>query len=427
MAIGTSLGAYFEDEFHHQAGMDTPPEVVKPADTGDDNVVPPSIPDPPNPDAVTRVSGPDLPATHIVIHPKDAAVKEDETDIDTSRAPFGVTAPEELPQGTLQGQVLKRQLDDTLNPTSYIQKGMELAHSVGIGDVPMWGMDPETGEFHTTTEGISSAIQMTPMALSGKGFPLVVQLHPQAVEALHEGPDVFRQFMATRGNRQASNITENPDTSNFLTSHPMDPETAANHFHNLPSGPNVRFAHEYEEHASPEQYSEYERLVNDPLRQVPFRSEESAYQDHLDESFREEAEHRQTVSKRRIQEAKAQFENNPEVVKKGNVSLVPDKEMTEGARAYGDGKRHFYNFMSDKGIPGELTVDLSRSRTIHVSWIGTIGTRGPMEVGKSEMKNLFKLLADQYPDAREITGFRVSGARAETGRIGNAAMKIPGR
>lgn len=41
MPIGTSLGAYFEDSFHHQAGIDTPPEVVKPKDTGDDNTAPP--------------------------------------------------------------------------------------------------------------------------------------------------------------------------------------------------------------------------------------------------------------------------------------------------------------------------------------------------------------------------------------------------
>lgn len=41
MAIGTSLGAYFESPFHQQAGIETPQEVIKPKDTGDDNTLPP--------------------------------------------------------------------------------------------------------------------------------------------------------------------------------------------------------------------------------------------------------------------------------------------------------------------------------------------------------------------------------------------------
>lgn len=41
MGIGTSLGAYFESPFHQQAGIETPQEVVKPKDTGDDNTLPP--------------------------------------------------------------------------------------------------------------------------------------------------------------------------------------------------------------------------------------------------------------------------------------------------------------------------------------------------------------------------------------------------
>lgn len=45
MAIGTSLGAYFEDDFQHHAGVETIPKakdgVIKPKDTGDDNALPP--------------------------------------------------------------------------------------------------------------------------------------------------------------------------------------------------------------------------------------------------------------------------------------------------------------------------------------------------------------------------------------------------
>lgn len=52
MGIGTSLGAYFDSEFHHSAGIKEPNDemVKKPADTGDDNVLPP-------PDPVTEGGG----------------------------------------------------------------------------------------------------------------------------------------------------------------------------------------------------------------------------------------------------------------------------------------------------------------------------------------------------------------------------------
>lgn len=41
MGIGTSLGAFFESSFDHQAGTPYVPDVKQPPDTGDDNVLPP--------------------------------------------------------------------------------------------------------------------------------------------------------------------------------------------------------------------------------------------------------------------------------------------------------------------------------------------------------------------------------------------------
>lgn len=49
MAIGTSLGAYFESPFHHQSGIETPP------DTGDDNVLPPDSETQSNPSKEAKV------------------------------------------------------------------------------------------------------------------------------------------------------------------------------------------------------------------------------------------------------------------------------------------------------------------------------------------------------------------------------------
>lgn len=42
MGIGTSLGAYFDDTFSHAAGIQSKDGVIKPGDTGDDNVLPPN-------------------------------------------------------------------------------------------------------------------------------------------------------------------------------------------------------------------------------------------------------------------------------------------------------------------------------------------------------------------------------------------------
>ncbi len=49
MAIGTSLGAYFESPFHQEAGIETPP------DTGDDNVLPPDSETQSNPPKEAKV------------------------------------------------------------------------------------------------------------------------------------------------------------------------------------------------------------------------------------------------------------------------------------------------------------------------------------------------------------------------------------
>jgi len=54
-------------------------------------------------------------------------------EIDMLRAPFGVSAPVELPQGTLQGQVLKKQGDKLIDTVS---GAATLAHDVMSGEVP---------------------------------------------------------------------------------------------------------------------------------------------------------------------------------------------------------------------------------------------------------------------------------------------------
>lgn len=368
MAIGTSLGAYFEDAFHHQAGIDTPPEVVKPGDTGDDNVSP----------------------------PVDTPTKEDKeaqvipvADIKTSNPNITITDED-------------------------IDKGMSL------------GMGFAGGGFHATLEGLGLLGRLGgKVSTSADGLPATVHLQGEAHDAIQEGPDAFQQFMATRGRNQPSNIE-----------HPVEPA--------LPANPDSLRQTPFTDHMSDSEFYEY-GIRQDPGHMTP---EQEARWSRVDREFAandqrwqpedfngteaDVAEHHtdlndvlaQHVSRQqmRLQQVKSRFENNDDVYKQGNISLIKDPEFPDV------GTLHHYNFLSDGGVPGELSVRLRDSgRDVHVSWIGTVGSPGPMDVGRTEMKNLFKLLANQYTTAEKITGFRVSGVRAATGKVGDAEMRIPGR
>lgn len=437
MAIGTSLGAYFEDEFHHQAGIDTPPEVMKPKkDTGDDNVAPP------DPESQGREGDPKV------------------LQVSSTSSTMPVGSPTE-PAGALK-QNPGTTLPDFTNdrPRDWVERlvtGMVTsAHDVGSGKVPMWAMDPTTGDYHTSPEGISAAQDLVPAA-NGGGFGrnLNIELQPEAHQALSEGPDVFQQFMATRGARQPSNIVDEPVSRypeqdarmGFTPEQSRALDTQSGHDFEQRSelddlGPQpgtmehwqaeearVR-AEDLDRHERQNSFEQRPGLPErNPYRQEPWRDEDfhtdepMDWHDRLNADIEENERAGSRFGKARMQEVKDQFTENPDAVKsKGNVSLMLDldHEMNNSG--------HHYNFLSADGIPGELTVRMrDAGRDIHVAWIGTVGSAGPRDVGNSEMKNLFKLLAEQYPDAERVSGFRVSGARAEQGRIGDASMRIPGR
>lgn len=375
MGIGTSLGAFFETDFHHQAGIDD--GVLKPKDTGDDNVAPPD--DPKEPDTAKVI-------------------------------PVGFMDKLLGTNGEERHQ---------LWPERMVRDALQTSHDVGAGKIPMWEMDPESGDLHTSIEGLHDSWDLLPFAVGGS-MPARIRLNDPI--ATTDKPGTIPPEEAARLARQPSNIVEHP----VEKGHPLSPEEAANRYHNLPSGENIRFAHEYEEHASDSQWAEYEHLVNDPHRQVPFEGDlsqfESSYQRHLDEAFSNEEEVRTTYSQQKIAEAKAKFVDNPTVTKKGNIILARDPEVPS------HGNLHFFNFLSDEGVPGEINIrEKADGKEIHVGWIGTVGSPGPMDVGKSEIRNLLYLLRDRFPKAEEISGFRVSGARNATGKLSDARMRLPGR
>lgn len=113
------------------------------------------------------------------------------------------------------------------------------------------------------------------------------------------------------------------------------------------------------------------------------------------------------------------FKDSEGVVSKGPVKLKKEFEN----KWMGDG----WIFQNESGHVGEISSDYrEHTGTIHVS--GLYGITGDVnDFGKKDMRNLFSLLSEQYPDAKYIDGFRVSGARSKAGRTGTARMMIPSR
>lgn len=73
---------------------------------------------------------------------------------------------------------------------------------------------------------------------------------------------------------------------------------------------------------------------------------------------------------------------------------------------------HRFRYVSADGeaVTGNYTVD---GNTIEGFNIGD--TNNPKALGPKEMRNLFEQLAEQHPDTKYVHGYRMSGARTETG------------
>lgn len=343
MAIGTSLGAFYESEFHHQAGIATPPPEIKPKDTGDDNVIPP---------------------------------------------------------------------DDSMVPS----KDDEAAKVLQVSDVRPYSMNPMLDTQNNTDL----------RAPVGGGR---LKEAPPAEEPIEpaRGPDPFQQFMAGRGSRQTSNIV-NGEEQIANISPPAIPRSSIFTPQDLLG--------QHPDHMSDEDFlrwGEYQPYgPTNPMTEAQSdrwhrlsREEGQRTSNYNDDDYRPSFTEEDLVNhydQNRTQEIKDRFqEASDKVVTKGNISVLKNDN--------GNSYRDQYNFLSSDGVPGELSISPKNDgKELHVNWIGTIGTLGPMDVGRSEMKNLFKLLADQYPKAEKITGFRVTGARMVSGSGSNdAEMRIPGR
>lgn len=416
MSIGTSLGAFHEDEFQHSAGINTDPSI-------DNNVVDPDI----DPEGVKPKPKPTtVPQPISDVRKDESPIKDVTSGFDNLRAPFGTMSPGEIPDGSAQGQVLRQQLDHTFNPMEWMQKAGMMAHDVGAGKVPMWGMDPETGEFHTTPEGLGAARSLMPFAVGGAvggGMPVTIQLKEEGQAALQEGPDAFQQFMAGRGNRQQSNIAQPSETTRFpeqdarMGISPAMPERLRGQHPDQMSDADFYHYGEYRETGSmtPEQESRWRQLDSSQSQTHQFEQQPFDWEADIQRMHEDAVAHNKAATQR----VKDSFQDNPDVLKNKGVSLL------EKPYSFPDGNQRSFHFMNEDGNVGELSITQRRNgKLLWVPWMGTLEHEGAHTIGTSEVRALIPMLKQLYPNAEEIGGFRVSGARAAASSTGDALLRL---
>ncbi len=87
--------------------------------------------------------------------------------------------------------------------------------------------------------------------------------------------------------------------------------------------------------------------------------------------------------------------------------------------------RHEFTFNDAKsGGGGQLHIsEMNNGKMLYVDWVGDWGSVN--KLGPKGTRDLLRALAKEFPEAEEIAGFRVSGARARSNSTGPARMKLP--
>jgi hypothetical protein len=457
MGIGTSLGAYFENDFTHQAGIEdkthdpmerTPDQVDqnKQLEKQDDQVL-----------GGTEVG---LKGTAL----SDSLIKEFQAFRNLGK-PYrdqrdGAIAPPEPPP----------------------PDNVTMIHPIGFKDRSQEPID--LNPMNDTENGVIG------MGQTGG-----------------EGPSVFQSFMATRGRRQQSNITEHPDEvpsrpqeeiPTPATSRPADhPDftrlvdehylALVAHSHSqgneawqprgmLPNETLRQFAEREVNRADPDlRYQGHREPIPEPdvhsmtdaqlaehwgisTHSEPQRSDtarmsdadfyayghlqepgsmnpyEEARLERIDRSHRDQFEqvpfdgppafeHEPgnsigSYAARMAREKLLDYKSSDAVeVKKGSVGLKVDSD---------NGYRQQLNFYHEpSNTVGSLDIsERQGGKQLYVHGIGLGENISPNSLGKRAMRDLIEAIKEQYPKAETIKGFRVSGARAAVGQTGDAEMRI---
>lgn len=480
MGIGTSLGAYFENDFNHQAGIEdhTHDEMVvspgkvdqnKQLEKQDDEVL-----------GGTEVSDKTKSGEYIGELGKDDDVSFDRTLPIGRRGDDGKVQyhidPKDVP---LQPGEESFTLPD--NPHLWIRKSKEL--------VPM-SSNKNLVQPVAFKDRSQEPIDLNPMNDTENGVIGMGQMGG-------EGPSVFQTFMSTRGRRQQSNIVDHPTEEapavreDFrqipFTDHMSDPE-----FHSYvrenASNTGLRFTPEQEARfgrlsqetpatpvrrpepeplaGRPVDHPDFTRLVDEhynALREFSDNHHNEAWQPrgiHPGETLREFAErevnradpdlryhgHREPAPEPDMYVQEPFVPHYPEVHEPGqSISSYGERRAAEKLRDYrssdepeiksgsiglkmdrDSGRRQELNFYHEPtNTIGSLDISQrNEGKQLYIHGIGLGENISPNSLGKRAMRDLIEALKEQYPNAETIKGFRVSGARSAVGQTGDAEMRI---
>lgn len=123
------------------------------------------------------------------------------------------------------------------------------------------------------------------------------------------------------------------------------------------------------------------------------------------------------------------FIRQPElkIASKGKLSdKFSEGDITVSRKSAEATASHKFQFFDEKtGTLGDLHIsEMNNGKMLYVDWIGNWAV-GPNAMGSKATRDLLRAISKEFPEAEEIAGFRVSGARGNAGASGPARMKLP--
>lgn len=402
MGIGTSLGAYFDNDANYEAGVE---EVIKPPATGDNNVVTPqkretdkqledvqmkelggidvSFKTPS--EGPTELRGALKDEEAIQVPPEQKSFLQRLSIINTFKGMMNPSLDEDIQMFKglwsalkLPGDVLKGEIDPS-SPEG-IQKAFDLALTIGTGRMPKAKMEAPA-----------------PKPLEGDVIPpyeTMLSPQQQARETIESMRRVQERTRQDRSNTRPEEMSDDAFYQYGLTRDPgaMTPAQEARWL-----DVDRRLAERDQLRLNPD----FERF-----EQIPFEGSPAFDVENLSAP----PKHTGKMADR-IAEAK----------KNKEVTFFETPQES----AYG-----VHYFANDKGV-GELKVNYKPERkTVRVTSIGIIEdaagnkigslsqqsyAQGPQTFGAKDTKQILKYIKEKYPEAEWITGYRVSGARDISG------------
>ena len=304
------------------------------------------------------------------------------------------------------------------NIFSGINNAVQTIHDIGSGKTGMWAMDQQTGEFHTSPEGMEKARSLIPLVMSG-AIPTTIHLRGEGAELLgsHEAEarDQFQQLLA-RTRRQPSTTVERPPEPPAPPASPSGPDWPGIRRRLLEGNETDADVDHWLYH--PENPYNQQIIHHTPADRAAVDSGRIA--DRLSQGSQQ-----QSVSD--IEKVSPKIRDKvEEATKEGSLKLIKDEDASRGT------KQKFI-FASKDGIGQLHLTERQNGKQLYVNWIGkgmnedsyTSYKEGPNSFGFKDIKSLLSQIKEEFPNAETIKGFRVSGVRAHAGGGSeNAEMRL---